>query len=342
MSNHRARPRSGEFSAQKLKELEDATHADSHDQRSSSARSPARSYSAPYSQRSPPALVIDSGDGSSGGSGSSSRGIRVRPADHEAPQQRHRRVVSLSWPGEARLIERNTDWYQQLQDMSRRISISSNSSNGSISGSSSSNSKAAAVADADAMDGSVTTSAAQVNDNVKAAPNKRQRQMAFSHKRVSSGPIDIPPSPRTAAANAPATAARARGFRGALDWGDAFDVDSPGGRAATDASEWYPCWSATRPDDKKCGKSGGPPEHILMWERAVRSGSQAQAIGAGGGGGCSSPRVSHGSARGEVVGLDDSEGEAEEDEWSPTRQERRLSLDQDHGSGTAMLFEMDM
>lgn len=339
MSNHRARPRSGEFSAQKLQQLEDTQHADSQEQRTSSARSPARSYSASYSQRSPTALIIDSGGG---GRDSGSRGIRVPSADHDAhrhehqheqQQQRHRRVVSLSWPGEARLVERDADWDQQLQDMSRRISTSSSSS-GSGSGC---GSKAA-----DELP--VTTAVIEAPASAtKAAPNKRQRQMAFSKKRLSSGPIDIPPSPRTAAASS--SAAGARGFHGALARGDADDADSRGGRAATDAGEWYPCWSATRPDDKKCGEGGGPPEHILIWERAVRSGSQQhQAIGAVGGGG-GSTRVSEGSARGQVVGLDDSEAEeadeaVEDDELLQMRPERRMSSDQ--GSSTVMLFEMDM
>eukprot|EP00903_Cladosiphon_okamuranus_P009389 g8953.t1 len=356
MSNHRARPRSGEFSVQKIKDLQDRTRADVDpdsrevgiDQRSKAARSPARSYSAPYSQRSPAALVIDNANDSGGGRGSSSHGVR---GPHEGRQQQHRRVVSLSWPGEARPVERTVDWDQQLQDISRRISSSSSSSSGSggSSGNSSSSSSggkapAVAVAVADMTDrpgpspGPATTFGAQlnVNDNnvdvdVKAAPNKRQRQMAFSKKRVSSGPIDIPPSPRASAANAPAGA---RGLR------RAGGADSRGGRAATDAGEWYPCWSATRPDDKKCGEGGGPPEHILIWERAVRSASHVHAIGAEGEGGGRSARASRGSARGKVVGSDDSEGD-EEDDLAMMRQERRLSSE-DQGSGSIMLFEMDM
>eukprot|EP00752_Nemacystus_decipiens_P010595 g9435.t1 len=327
MSNHRARPRSGEFSTQKLQQIQD-TYADSQEQErstSSATRSPARSYPAPYSQRSPTALIIDSGGS---GDSSSSRGLRVRPADHEAQrqEQQHRRVVSLSWPGEARLalVERSADWDQQLQEMSRRISNSSSS--GSSGGGGGGGSIKAA-------DDPLVESSASVK--TAAAPNKRQRQMAFSKKRVSSGPIDIPPSPRTMAASATS----GRGVRGgALARGDEGDADIRGGRAQTDAGQWYPCYSATRPDDKRCGEGGGPPEHILIWERAVRSGSQQQqAIGAEG---RESTRVSEGSTRGQIVGLDDSEAE-DEDDLQQMRGERRMSSDQDHGGATVMLFEMD-
>lgn len=321
MSNHRQpRPRSGEFSAPNLKQVQQDTRADSSEHPPAhSARSPARSYSAPYSQRSPAALIVDSG--------SSSRGVNVPPGDHEAHLQRHqhqqhRRVVSLSWPGEpAALLDRDSDWDQQLQDMSRRISSSSNSSGGSK----------APLADGDPapaiVDAKVIVNAEATTE--AAAPNKRQRQMAFSKKRVSSGPIDIPPSP---SATASAAASGGRGFHGDVDSG------ARGARAATDAGDWYPCWSATRPDDRKCGEGGGPPEHILIWERAVRSNSQLLHQAEGGGG---SNRVSEGS-RGEVVEEGDSSSEGEEDKLELPRRssERRMSSDQ--GSGGVMLFEMDM
>ena len=344
MSAHRPRPRSGQFTfdGHALRQL--------HSEEPLPRSPPSRRSSAPFSWHESPALITDSGSsgGGSGSGGVDSREQRQQQQQQQGPQQKHRRVVSVSWPGDVSFNHqwhgndkddgatnhRNEGWEQHLQRMmmSRR---SSSISRGTTMTSADEEDEddddddhppafvglGAGPAPAPAP---IPAPAPAVTVNLKVVPNKRQRQTAFSAKRVSSGPIDIPPSPRT-------TAGIGDG-RGGVG-----EMDERGARAITDAGEWYPCWSPSRPDDKKCGEGGGPPEHILIWERqAKRSASQQQQQqldtgGAGGGAG--------GAGRADVV-EEDGDSESEDDEARQGRPERKLSSDQ-YGS-TTMLFEMDM
>ncbi len=317
MSAHRPRPRSGQFTfdGHRLKQL----HSDPP---SSGLPSTPRRSSAPFAPHQSPAALIIDGGGSGGGGACAD--AREQPQQKKQPN-RHRRVVSVSWPGDISLKsqwhdkddnQRDLEWEQHLQDMSRRSSSTKSSSSSAdeeppvLVGLGLGATAAARPAAVEA--GAAAAAAATVNVKV-VAPNKRQRQMDYSKTRVSSGPIDIPPSPRTT------------GDRDEAEGGER------GAKAATDAGEWYPCWTPSRPDDNKCGEKGGPPEHILIWERAVKQQRQQQQQ--------QEQQPEEGAGRAEIVEQDedveDVGDDSDDDGLQQRRPERRMSSDQP-------IFDMDL
>lgn len=265
---------------------------------------------------------MDSGDGSSNSSSSGGSSLSMSTADH-GPQlaQRHTRVVSLSWPGETRhggeepLPSRAIEHREALRTEEEREETAP------VAVSAPAHAAAAAAA--------------------PAAPSKRQRQMDWANTKTSSGPIDIPPSPgdqQQHRGGQPSTFHQDSllGYHATVTTREEGASSGRGGRAATDAGAWYPCWPRTRPDEDSSGDGGGPPAHILIWERSfMRSASlqqRALATEEPLEAGLGSRRVSEGSARGEVQGQEEEE-EDEEDEDADGYPERRMS-DQS-------MFEMD-
>ncbi|CAN0429958.1 unnamed protein product [Pylaiella littoralis] len=378
LSGNPRRLRNGQFDAPKASVKQQQEQQQQQQQQTTHISVPfPEERTTPTPKSSSPTLIVDSGTDSNSTAGNTRSvhiGSRDWPAESGSMQQlqqrqEHRRVVSLSWPGEYRLnpqLSEQDYWKQQLEPQDTTTTARTN-----ISTTTTTTCVLQEEEGEEEDEGEAVKKAAVL-------PNKRQRQMAFKQKRASSGPIDIPPSPAAAAAAVAAAAptgqdadnGNATRFYDYVDpWtgvhvattstlatGDEVRI-ARGGRAATDADAWYLCWASNRPDlddDGNRGSVRGPPAHIIQWERETLSYRRARQLeeagessstssshkrmpkevcGDGGGGGCAAAPAA--TLRDQVMGEYDDDDDNGVGSRGPS--DRRMLSDE-----CGSVFEMDL